>query len=263
MIRVGVGGWSFEPWRGGFYPEDLPHAQELAYACRHVTAIEINSTFYRTQSRASFAKWRDAAPEGFVFCVKAHRAAVSARALAEAGDKVEYFLSSGVAELGDKLGPLLWQLPPHKPFDPAEIGAFLKLLPKQRNGRPLRHALEIRHESFLDAKFIAMLREENVAAVHVDGEGHPAIADVTADFVYARLRRTREDCATGYAAKALGLWAKRARSWQSGATPADLRSLAPPAEKRPRDVFVFMIDGAKVRAPAAAMALIERLDSGQ
>jgi uncharacterized protein YecE (DUF72 family) len=259
MIRVGVGGWSFAPWRGVFYPKGLPQAQELAFASRQVTAIEINATFYRTQSPASFAQWRAAAPDDFVFAVKAHRAIVGARALAEAGDRVDHFLSSGVLELGDKLGPLLWQLPPHKRFDADEIGAFLKLLPKQRGERRLRHALEIRHESFLDARFIALLREAHVAAVFVDGEDHPPIADATADFVYARLRRTREDCATGYAATALDLWAKHARHWESGATPVDLPCLTPPAEKRPRDVFVFMIDGAKVRAPAAAMALIERL----
>lgn len=260
MIRVGIGGWSYEPWRGAFYPEALPHGKELAYASRHVTAIEINATFYRTQSPASFTQWREATPEDFVFSVKAHRAIVGARALAEAGEKVEHFLSSGIVELGAKLGPLLWQLPPHKRFDAAEIAAFLRLLPKKRDGHPLRHALEVRHESFLDAKFVALLREENVALVYVDGEDHPAIADATADFVYARLRRTSADCATGYAATALDLLAKRARCWEVGATPADLPLLAAPAETRARDVFAFMIDGAKVRAPAAAMALIERLE---
>jgi uncharacterized protein YecE (DUF72 family) len=171
MIRVGIGGWSYAPWRGVFYPEDLPHAQELAYASRHVTAIEINSTFYRTQSRESFARWRETAPDRFVFCVKAHRAAVSGRALAEAGEKVAHFLESGVAALADALGPILWQLPPHKRFDADEIGAFLRLLPKKKDGRRLRHALEARHESFLDEKFVALLRDENVACVFVDGEG--------------------------------------------------------------------------------------------
>ncbi|HEY8261598.1 MAG TPA: DUF72 domain-containing protein [Methylosinus sp.] len=260
MIRVGIGGWSYAPWRGVFYPEDLPHAQELAYASRHVTAIEINSTFYRTQSRESFARWRETAPDRFVFCVKAHRAAVSGRALAEAGEKVAHFLESGVAALADALGPILWQLPPHKRFDADEIGAFLRLLPKKKDGRRLRHALEARHESFLDEKFVALLRDENVACVFVDGEGHPAIADATADFVYARLRRMRETCATGYAGKALDLWAERARAWERGDTP-DLPLLAAPAEQRQRerDVFVFMIDGAKQRAPAAAMALMKRL----
>lgn len=260
MIRVGIGGWNYEPWRGAFYPEELPHAQELAYASRHLTAIEINSTFYRTQSRESFAKWRATAPEGFVFSVKAHRAAVSARALAEAGEKIEHFLSSGVLALEDALGPILWQLPPHKRFDADEIGAFLKLLPRKKDGRRLRHALEIRHESFLDARFVSLLRDANVACVFVDGEDHPAIADVTADFVYARLRRTREACATGYEEKALDQWAKRARAWENGGAPADLALLSAPAEKHRRDVFVFMIDGAKKRAPAAAMALIERLE---
>lgn len=259
MIRTGIGGWSYEPWRGVFYPEGLPRREELAYASRRLASIEINATFYRTQSRRSFAQWREATPDDFVFCVKAHRAAVSAPALAEAGDRIAHFLSSGVLELGERLGPILWQLPPHKRFSAEEIGAFLTLLPKKTGGRPLRHALEVRHESFLDEAFVALLREENVAVVFVDGEDHPAIADATADFIYARLRRAREDCATGYEAKALDLWARRARSWERGETPARLPLLSAPAAKRERDVFVFMIDGAKVRAPAAAMALAERL----
>jgi uncharacterized protein YecE (DUF72 family) len=260
MIRVGIGGWSYEPWRGVFYPDGLRQAEELAYASRHVTAIEINATFYRTQSRESFAKWRDAAPEGFVFGVKAHRAAVSARALADVGEKIEHFLSSGVLELADALGPILWQLPPYKRFHAEEISAFLKLLPQKKGARRLRHALEVRHESFLDETFIRLLRDENVAAVFADSDDYPAIADATADFVYARLQRAREDCSTGYEATALDLWAQRARSWERGETPADLPRLAAPAETRPRDVFVFMIDGTKMRAPAAAMALIERID---
>lgn len=261
MIRVGIGGWNFAPWRGLFYPEGLPGAKELSYASRHVTAIEINSTFYRTQSRESFVKWREATPDDFIFSVKAHRAAVNARALAETGDKIEHFLASGVLELADKLGPILWQLAPYKRFHAEEITAFLKLLPRKGGARRLRHALEVRHESFLDEKFIALLREENIAAVFADSDDYPAIADATADFVYARLQRTRENCATGYEAKDLDLWARRARAWEKGETPADLPHFAAPAKKSARDVFVFMIAGAKRRAPAAAQALIARLQA--
>lgn len=259
MIRVGIGGWSFAPWRGLFYPQELPAGEELAFASRHVTAIEINATFYRTQSRASFVKWREATPDDFVFAVKAHRAAVNARALSEAGEKIEHFLASGVTELSGKLGPILWQLPPYKRFHAEEIAAFLKLLPKKRGALRLRHALEVRHPSFLDEKFIALLRAENIAAVFVDSADDPAITDATADFVYARLKHTRDDRVIGYAAKDMNLWAERAREWEKGGTPADLPRLAAPAKTSARDVFVFMIDGAKRRAPAAAQALIARL----
>lgn len=262
MIRVGIGGWAYEPWRGTFYPQGLAHADELAYASRHLTAIEINSTFYRTQSRASFEKWRDATPDGFVFSVKAHRAAVNSRELAEAGEKIDWFLQSGVLELSDKLGPILWQLAPFKRFDAKDVGAFLKLLPEKRGGRRLRHALEVRHESFLTEDFIALLRDHGVAAVYADSDDYPAIADVTADFVYARLQRSRENCRTGYAAADLDRWAARAKMWEVGGAPDDLPHVAGgtlAANERP--VFIFMIDGAKIRAPAAAAALLERLET--
>lgn len=260
MIRVGIGGWSYDPWRGAFYPQDLPHADELAYASRRLTSIEINSTFYRTQSRASFTKWRDSTPDDFVFSVKAHRATVTSRKLAEAGEKVDWFLDSGVLELGDKLGPILWQLAPFKRFDAEDLGAFLKLLPKKRGARRLRHALEVRHESFLTERFVMLLRDHGVAVVFADSDDYPAIADTTADFIYARLQRSREDCQTGYAAADLNRWAARARLWEAGGAPDDLPYIAEKphaADKRP--VFIFMIDGAKIRAPAAAAALIERL----
>lgn len=260
MIRVGIGGWTYEPWRGTFYPAGLAHAEELDYASRHVTTIEINGTFYRTQSRASFEKWRDTTPEDFIFSVKAHRAAVNSRKLAEAGEQIDWFLNSGVLELGQKLGPILWQLAPFKRFDAEDVGGFLKLLPEKRDGRRLRHALEVRHESFLDEKFVALLRDRNVAAVYADSNDYPAIADVTADFVYARLQRTEEQVATGYRAADLDQWAARARMWAAGGAPADLPQVErkrPAKEKRP--VFIYMIDGAKIRAPAAALALISRI----
>jgi uncharacterized protein YecE (DUF72 family) len=260
MIHVGIGGWNFAPWRGTFYPPGLPQARELHHASRHLTAIEINGTFYRTQSAASFAKWRDETPDGFVFTVKGHRAVVNAKKLAQAGETVEWFLNSGVLELGDKLGPLLWQLAPFKRFDAADLDGFLGVLPRERDGRPLRHAVEVRHESFRDPAFAALARKHGVAIVYADSDEHPAIADVTGDFVYARLQRSRETEPAGYAPDELDSWADRARIWSAGGEPAALprvgNETAPPVA---RSVFVFFIAGDKVRAPAAAMALIERL----
>lgn len=260
MIRVGIGGWTYEPWRGVFYPAGLKHAEELSYASRHLTTIEINGTFYRSQSAASFKKWRDETPEDFVFAVKGHRAVVNSRKLAEAGEPVAWFFRTGVLELSEKLGPILWQFAPFKKFDAEDIGGFFRLLPRQANGRPLRHVVEVRHQSFLVPEFVALLREHNVAVVFADSDDYPAIADVTADFVYARLQRTREENATGYSAAELDEWAKRARIWEAGGTPEDLpRVDKEMAAKKERPVFVYMISGAKVRAPAAAMALIERV----
>jgi uncharacterized protein YecE (DUF72 family) len=260
MIRVGIGGWTYEPWRGTFYPADLKQADELDYASRHLTSIEINGTFYRAQSAASFQKWRDATPDDFVFSVKGHRAVVNSRKLAEAGEPIEWFFKSGILELGEKLGPILWQFAPFKKFDADDFGGFLKLLPRTAGGRQLTHVVEVRHESFRVPAFIALLREHDVAVVYADSDEYPAIADVTADVVYARLQGTKEENKTGYAAADLDQWAARARLWESGGTPDDLPRIdkeAAPKTKRP--VFVYMISGAKVRAPAAAMALIERV----
>lgn len=259
-IYAGIGGWTFAPWRGVFYPEGLPHAQELRYAGQHLTSIEINGTFYRTQSAASFKKWRDETPEDFVFSVKGHRAIVNSKKLAEAGEPIQWFFKSGVLELGEKLGPVLWQLAPFKKFDAADLGGFLKLLPQKAGGRALMHVLEVRHKSFLVPEFTALLREHNVAVAFADSDEHPAIGDVTADFVYARLQRTTEAEETGYAAADLERWAARGRAWEAGGIPEDLPHIgehAPSKTKRP--VFVYMISGAKVRAPAAAMALITQL----
>ena len=260
MIKVGIGGWIYEPWRGAFYPAGLKHAEELAYASRHLTTIEINGTFYRSQSAASFKKWREETPEDFVFAVKGHRAVANSRKLAEAGEPIGWFFRSGVLELGEKLGPILWQFAPFKKFDAEDINGFCKLLPREAGGRRLRHVIEVRHQSFLVPEFVALLREHDVGVVYADSDDYPAIADVTADFVYARLQRTREENATGYTAAELDKWAERARMWEAGGTPDDLpRVDKKGAAKRERPVFVYMISGAKVRAPAAAMGLIERL----
>ncbi len=260
MIRVGIGGWTFEPWRGTFYPQGLKHADELRYAAERLTAIEINGTFYRTQSAASFAKWRDETPEGFVFAVKGHRAVVNRRVLGEAGEALAWFLKSGVTELGPKLGPLLWQFAPVKKFDPDDFGAFLALLPKAADGLKLRHVVEVRSQNFLVPEFVALARKHNVAIAYAHSDDYPAIADVTADFVYARLQKSGEQIATGYSEGDLDAWAKRAKSWAAGGEVDDLsRFGAKPAAKKKRDVFVFMIAGAKVRNPAVAQALIKRL----
>jgi uncharacterized protein YecE (DUF72 family) len=260
MIRVGIGGWVFKPWRGEFYPEGLPQARELEYASRKLTAIEINGTFYSTQKPESFRKWAAETPDDFVFSLKGPRFTTHRRVLAEAGESVERFFSSGVTELKGKLGPILWQFHPGKKFEPDDFAAFLALLPQRLDGTPIRHTVEVRHESFLTPAFIALLRKFSVAPVLVESDKHPLIADVTGDFVYARLQRTSEKEKTGYPARALDAWAKRARSFADGGAPDDLTTIAPPSSAAAkRDVFIYMISGAKVRAPAAAMALIERL----
>lgn len=260
MIRVGIGGWTYAPWRGTFYPEGLKHDDELGYAASKLTSIEINGTFYRTQSAASFAKWRDATPDNFMFAVKGHRAVVNKKVLAEAGEPLTWFLKSGVTELGDKLGPLLWQFAPFKRFDPDDIDAFLGLLPKDQDGVTLRHVVEVRHASFLVPEFVALLRKHDVAVVFADSDDYPMIADVTAGFTYARLQRSAEANETGYAPSDLDRFAKLANVWASGGEAEDLpRFGTGKAKKVKRDVFAYMIAGDKVRAPAAAMALIERL----
>jgi len=259
-IRVGIGGWTFAPWRGLFYPEKLPAKRELEHASRQLTAIEINGTFYRSQGPKSFAKWHDETPENFVFTVKGHRAVVNAKKLAEAGGAVEWFFKSGVSELKAKLGPILWQLAPFKKFDAEDIDGFLSLLPKEVGGLPLRHALEVRSKSFLVPEFVEMAAKHGVAIVFAESDTHPAIADVTADFVYLRLQRSVGDIETGYSAADLDKWAAVAKDFASGRAPADLPTLGGvKTKKMPRDVFVFFIASAKERNPAAAEALIARL----
>jgi len=259
-VRVGIGGWVFEPWRGSFYPDKLVQSRELEYASRHVTSIEVNGTFYGTQKPASFARWHDETPEDFVFSLKGPRFATNRRVLAEAGPSIDKFLASGIAELKNKLGPINWQFPPTKKFDSDDFAAFLALLPAEYAGRPLRHAVEVRHESFAVPGFIDLLRRHGVAAVVADKDGVPHLHDVTAPFVYVRLQAAREDRKLGYAPADLDAWAERARAWAGGQAPADLPCLAPPANTSlGREVFVYLINGFKPKAPAAAMALIERL----
>ena len=242
-IRVGIGGWNYEPWRGTFYPETLPKARELEYAASRLTAIEVNSTFYSRQSPATFAKWRNAAPDGFVYTLKAGRACTQRKDLSQSGESIAKFLEQGIVELGDRLGPILWQLPATKKFEAKQIAAFLALLPDAQDGMPLRHALEPRHESFDDPAFFELARKAGVAVVFADSANYPCFAEQTGPFTYARLQDTREDEATGYEEAALEGWAEKARGWAAGG----------------REVFVFFIAGAKVRNPAAAQALIARL----
>jgi uncharacterized protein YecE (DUF72 family) len=243
MIRAGVGGWTFEPWCGTFYPPGLPHAQELSFASRALTSIEINGTFYRTQKPDTFRKWAEETPDGFVFSVKAPRYAVNKRVLAEARPSIERFAESGLEQLGNKLGPILWQFAPTKKFDAADFAAFLALLPHEAKGTPLRHALEVRHPSFKTPEFCELAAKVGAAIVLADSDDYPLIEEQTADFSYARLMRSRAEVETGYPTDELAAWRKRAKCWAKGG----------------RDVFVYFIDGAKERAPAAAAAFLDGL----
>jgi uncharacterized protein YecE (DUF72 family) len=262
-IFVGVGGWTFEPWRGAFYPADLKKDRELAYMAERLTAIEINGTFYRGQKPETFHKWADAAPAGFQFPLKASRFTTSRRVLAEGAESIEKFWATKPTALGDKLGPILWQLPATKRFDKDDVAAFLKLLPAEVDGVKLRHVIEAGHESFADPAFLDLLREAEaqVAQVILDDPDHPTIADVTADFVYLRLERSREEVETGYPEDELDAWAKRLSTYAEGGVPDDLPRLTDDRpEKRPRDVYCFFISGAKARNPAGAMAMLERVN---
>jgi uncharacterized protein YecE (DUF72 family) len=261
-ILIGVGGWTFEPWRGAFYPDGLAQKRELDYASRKLTSVEINGTYYGSQKPASFIKWYDETPEDFVFAVKGPRFATNRRNLAEAGESIERFFSSGVMELKEKLGPVNWQFMATKKFDPEDFEAFLGLLPKAVNGTSLRHAVEVRHDSFATPDFVSLARKHEVAIICAGDSEFPQIADVTAPFVYVRIMGTAETEPDGYPGKALDAWVDRARQWASGQIPDGLRTVAPgKAGKSGRDVFLYVISGAKQRNPAAAMALIERLRS--
>ena len=258
-IRVGVGGWTFAPWRGTFYPDGLAQKRELEYASRKLTTIEINGTFYGSQKPESFAKWHDETPDDFVFAVKGPRFTTNRRVLAEAGESVERFFNTGVMVLKDKLGPINWQFAPTKKFDAEDFGKFLTLLPKKVDGRAIRHAVELRHNSFRHPDCVALAREHGVAIIIAGDSEYPQIADVTAPFVYARVMGTVEDEEAGYATTDLDRWAISARQWASGGEPDGMKTLTTPPKAGARDVFLYVISGAKQRNPAAAMALIERL----
>jgi uncharacterized protein YecE (DUF72 family) len=248
IIRVGIGGWNFAPWRGTFYPEDLAQRRELEYAACKMTAIEVNATYYKLQTPKSFATWAKAAPDNFIYALKASRFCTNRTRLAEAGEAVAKFLDQGIVELGDKLGPILWQFMPAKKFDPTDFKAFLELLPGRQDGVSLRHAVEVRHESFNNQEFIQLAQSYGVAVVSVSSPEFPNIASQTADFTYARLLDAREEEPNGYDARTLDKWAETAQAWSRGKS-------GPHA----RDVFMFVINGAKIRAPAAALELIKRL----
>ena len=259
-VRVGVGGWTFEPWRNNFYPAGLSHDKELAYASRQLSVIEINGTYYSLQKPATFAKWRDQTPADFVFSLKASRHTTNRRLLAEAGESIERFINSGIAELGPKLGPIVWQFAPTKRFDAADFERFLDLLPKAVQGLPLRHAVDVRHDSFKCAEYLALARRHRVATVFTESDEYPAFADVTGDFVYTRIMRTESQLPEGCAPQVLNQIAECALLWQQGLEPQKLPRIGPPPPATaPRDVFVFFISGAKEKAPAAAMALRQRL----
>ena len=258
-IRIGVGGWTYEAWSGSFYPADLTQKRELEYASRQLTSIEINGTYYGSQKPESFAKWHDETPEDFIFALKGPRFATNRRVLAESGDSIERFLMSGILELKHKLGPINWQFMATKKFDAEDFEAFLKQLPANLDGQPIRHAVEVRHESFKHPEFIALARAYHVAVILAADSEFPQIADLTAPFVYARIMGTTEAEPHGYSAAALGGWAERIKLLATGRIPDGLETITAPTEPSQRDVFLYVISGFKTRNPAAAMALIERL----
>src|SRR6202012_1679548 len=260
-IFIGIGGWTFEPRRGVLYPKGLAHAKDLSYASERLTSIEVNGTFYRTQTPATYRKWASEVPDDFVFALKGPRFAVNRRVLKEAGDSIKRFLDSGITELGNHLGPLLWQFAPTKKFDPADFGGFLELLPDKLEDHTLRHVIEVRHDSFATPEFMALLHQFKMPVVYTDHARYPNIADATGDFLYARLQRGQDKIPTAYPPKDIAAWTKRLQLWSEGKSPEDLRYVEPPkkAKGAPRDVFAYVIHEGKVRAPGGAMALIEGL----
>jgi uncharacterized protein YecE (DUF72 family) len=264
-VRIGVGGWTYEPWRGPFYPASLVQKRELEYASRQLTSIEINGTFYGRQKPETFAKWHDETPDDFVFAVKGPRFVTHRRELGAAADAIDRFFESGVLELKKKLGPINWQLAPTKQFDVKECESFFRLLPARVDGQSILHALEVRHQSFCNADFVALAREHHVAVVTAGDSRYPEIGNLTAPFVYARIMGTTESEPQGYSTHALDVWADRVRRWASGATAQGLQSVAEDAPDAhagnalPRDVYLYVISGFKEHNPAAATALIERL----
>jgi uncharacterized protein YecE (DUF72 family) len=283
-IRIGISGWSYAPWRGKFYPRGLARKRELGYAASQFPSIEINGTFYRLQRPESFAQWRDETPDDFVFAVKGSRYITHMLHLKNAEPALANLFASGLLRLGPKLGPILWQFPARTKFDAARLGAFFTLLPRDTEaaaalarrhdarvaGRawlrsegalPLRHAIEIRHESFRDPAFIELLRRHRIALVCADTVAWPRLMDLTADFVYCRLHGSKQLYASGYGPKALDRWAELVGAWAAGRDPPDADRIKPPLKRRAagRDVYVYFDNDAKVRAPADAAALAKRL----
>jgi uncharacterized protein YecE (DUF72 family) len=261
-IRVGIGGWTFEPWEGTFYPADLPKKRQLEFAGKELRTIEVNGTYYSSQKPATFAKWAADVPDGFIFSLKASRFVTNRKVLSEAGESMERFLTQGLTELGDRLGPILWQFAPTKKFEPDDFEGFLKLLPDKQDGLKLLHVVEVRHPSFQTPDFVNLLEKYNVAVVLAEHADYPMIADVTADFVYARLQKGSDEVKTCYPLKGLDLWAERLKTFAAGGEPDGLEKSAPErkAESTPRDVFAFFITSGKVNAPNGARELQKRVD---
>ncbi|MBX3598613.1 MAG: DUF72 domain-containing protein [Rhizobiaceae bacterium] len=261
-IRAGMGGWTFEPWEGTFYPDKLPKKQQLNFASRQVPTIEVNGTYYSGFNPATYAKWAAETPDDFVFSIKGNRFVTNRKVLAEAGESMKKFFAQGLEELGPKLGPVVWQFAPTKKFDPPDFEAFLQLLPSHIGGLELRHALEVRNGSFAAPEFVALARKYNSAICYAHHFDYPEIADITADFVYARLQKGSDDIPTAYSDADLVKWAARAKIWAEGGQPEDLpyvdSTLA--VDRKPRDVFVYIIHEGKIRAPQGAMAFMERVE---
>lgn len=284
-IRIGISGWRYKPWRGRFYPGDLPQRAELAYAAGCFPSIELNGSFYSLQRRQSYAHWYGQTPRGFVFAVKAPRFITHVRRLRDIDTALANFLASGLFELREKLGPILWQFPPSMRFDRERIDAFLAALPHDTaqaqklarrhdhhvhgrarlaidRNRRLRHAVEVRHPSFCDEVFVTLMRRHGVALVVADTAGRwPYLEDVTAGFMYLRLHGDAELYTSGYGETALDDWARRIRAWSEGRQPAGARRIASakPPPRKSRDIYCYFDNDAKVRAPPDARALMRRL----
>ncbi|MCP1200716.1 DUF72 domain-containing protein [Notoacmeibacter sp. MSK16QG-6] len=261
-IRAGIGGWTFKPWDESFYPDDLTKKRQLEYASRQLKTIEVNGTYYGSQKPATFAKWREETPDGFIFSMKASRYCTNRKVLADAGESIEKFMAQGLTELGDRLGPILWQFMGTKSFDPDDFEAFLKLLPQKQDGISLRHVVEPRHDSFLTPDFIKMIAKHGVSTVIADHDDYPMFPDITADFVYARLQRGSDETKTCYPPKEIDMWAERFKTYSKGGVPDDLDLIAPDREvaEKPRDIFAFFISGGKVNAPTGARRLQTAVD---
>lgn len=260
-IRAGMGGWTFEPWEGTFYPSDLSKKKQLHYASRQVPTIEINGTYYSGFTPATYAKWAADTPDDFTFSIKGNRFVTNRKILAEAGESMKKFFGQGLEELGGKLGPIIWQFAPTKKFEADDFEAFLKLLPEKVGSLTQRYVLEVRNASFAVPEFVALARKYKAAICYAHHHDYPEFADVTADFVYGRLQKGEDTVPTAYKPADLDKWAARAKLWAQGGQPDDLPYADPAskAETMPRDVFLYIIHEGKLRAPQGAMALMERV----